>query len=87
MQEFFLLVCDNVCFDLLTAVDIWAAGVILLSMLSSRYPFFKAPCDLTALAQIVEVFGTDAITKAAEAIGEKQNLLSFCIASFNIVSS
>ena len=41
-----------------TAVDMWAAGVILLCILSRTYPFFRAPDDLTALAELLALFGT-----------------------------
>jgi len=51
--------------DQTTAVDIWAAGVILLSMLSSVYPFFKAPNDYMALAEMVTIFGDKRIRKTA----------------------
>lgn len=49
--------------DQTTAVDVWAAGVIFLSILSSVYPFFKAPNDFVALAEIVTIFGDRAIRK------------------------
>ena len=39
------------------AIDIWSAGVILLTLLTHRYPFFNAPDDLTALAEINLVLG------------------------------
>ena len=32
-----------------TSVDTWAAGVILLCIISRTYPFFRAPDDITAL--------------------------------------
>ncbi|XP_030386469.1 cell division cycle 7-related protein kinase [Scaptodrosophila lebanonensis] len=51
--------------DQTTAVDIWAAGVIFISILSQVYPFFKAPNDFMALAEIVTVFGDRAIRKTA----------------------
>ncbi|XP_064536443.1 cell division cycle 7-related protein kinase [Drosophila montana] len=54
--------------DQTTAVDIWAAGVIFLSILSSVYPFFKAPNDFVALAEIVTIFGDRAIRKTALAL-------------------
>ena len=41
-------------------------GVILLSFLSRSYPFFRAPDDLTALAEITTLFGSKAINKAAQ---------------------
>lgn len=54
---------------LFAGLDMWSAGVIFLSLLSGRYPFFKASDDLTALAQIISVFGTNAIQKAALTYG------------------
>lgn len=48
-----------------TAVDIWAIGVIMISILSACYPFFKASDDFTALAEITTVFGDDIIKKTA----------------------
>ena len=62
---------------MLIAVDIWSAGVIFLSLLSGRYPFFRANDDMTALAQIICTFGTDAMKKAAEAIGKISFFFSF----------
>lgn len=53
-----------------TAVDMWAAGVILLSMLSRRYPFFKAKDDMEALAQIITIFGSGSMKKMADSIGK-----------------
>lgn len=54
--------------DQTTAVDVWAAGVIFLSVLSSVYPFFKAPNDFVALAEIVTIFGDRAIRRTALAL-------------------
>jgi len=56
--------------DQTTAVDIWSAGVIFLSLLSGRYPFFKSADDLSALAQIIAVFGSRAVQVAAQAYGK-----------------
>ncbi|CAL1536830.1 unnamed protein product, partial [Lymnaea stagnalis] len=56
-----------------TGVDIWSAGVILLSILSARYPFFRAQDDIGYLAQIIAILGSHACIKAASAIGK--NLL------------
>jgi len=52
-----------------TALDIWSAGVILLCILSGRYPFFNAPDDLTALAEIAAVCGSSELMAAATALG------------------
>nr|XP_002052794.3 cell division cycle 7-related protein kinase [Drosophila virilis] len=48
-----------------TAVDVWAAGVIMLSMLSSLHPFFKAPNDCAALSEIMNLFGDVQVRKTA----------------------
>ncbi|ETN66568.1 hypothetical protein AND_001644 [Anopheles darlingi] len=59
--------------DQTTAVDIWAVGVIFLSILSTCYPFFGNTDDLTALAQIVSVFGYERVSASARALD--RNLL------------
>ena len=48
------------------AVDIWAVGVILLSLLSRSYPFFRSPDDMTALAELVSLFGSKEVLAAAK---------------------
>jgi len=48
------------------AVDMWAVGVILLSILSRSYPFFRAPDDMTALAELMTLFGTKQVQQAAK---------------------
>uniref|UniRef100_A0A2M4BGF0 non-specific serine/threonine protein kinase n=1 Tax=Anopheles marajoara TaxID=58244 RepID=A0A2M4BGF0_9DIPT len=59
--------------DQTTAVDIWAVGVIFLSILTTCYPFFGNTDDLTALAQIVSVFGYERVSATARALD--RNLL------------
>ena len=54
-----------------TAVDMWAAGVILLCILSRTYPFFRAPDDYTALAELVTLFGIKAVQDAASQYGKR----------------
>ncbi|KAK2822171.1 hypothetical protein Q5P01_022236 [Channa striata] len=53
-----------------TAIDVWSAGVILLSLLSGRYPFFKASDDLIALTQIMVIRGSRETIQAAKAFGK-----------------
>ncbi|XP_058799639.1 cell division cycle 7-related protein kinase-like [Phymastichus coffea] len=53
------------------AIDIWACGVIMLSILSGTQPFFRSPDDMTALAEITTVFGSTAIQQCAKKIGKK----------------
>lgn len=52
-----------------TAVDAWAAGVVLASALCARYPFFRAADDVAALAELADLLGTDALAKAAHHMG------------------
>jgi cell division control protein 7 len=54
-----------------TAVDMWAAGVILLCILSRTYPFFRAPDDYTALGELVALFGSKAVEEAASQYGKR----------------
>ncbi|KAG8233007.1 hypothetical protein J437_LFUL013796, partial [Ladona fulva] len=54
-----------------TAVDMWAAGVILLCIASGCYPFFRAPDDITALAEIMTVFGTTRLEHVASKLGRR----------------
>ncbi|XP_019733405.1 cell division cycle 7-related protein kinase isoform X2 [Hippocampus comes] len=53
-----------------TAIDVWSAGVIFLSLLSGRYPFFKASDDMVALAQIMTIRGSRETVRAAKAFGK-----------------
>ncbi|XP_037260375.1 cell division cycle 7-related protein kinase isoform X1 [Falco rusticolus] len=70
-----------------TAIDMWSAGIIFLSLLSERYPFYKASDDLTALAQIMTVRGSRETIQAAKTFGKSilctqvvpaQNLRTLC---------
>lgn len=53
-----------------SAIDMWSAGVVFLSLLSARYPFFKASDDLTALAQIMTIRGSKETVQAAKLFGK-----------------
>ncbi|XP_069497878.1 cell division cycle 7-related protein kinase isoform X2 [Ambystoma mexicanum] len=75
------------CPDQTTAIDVWSAGIIFLSLLSGRYPFFKASDDLTALAQIMTILGSRETIRAAKTFGKSvlcskeapaQNLRTLC---------
>ena len=52
-------------------IDIWSAGVVLLSILTQRYPFFKSPDDLTSLCEISTIIGTEKLHLAARECGRR----------------
>ncbi|OXB54184.1 hypothetical protein ASZ78_013239 [Callipepla squamata] len=71
----------------IAAIDMWSAGIVFLSLLSGRYPFYKASDDLTALAQIMTVRGSRETIQAAKTFGKSvlctqvvpaQNLRTLC---------
>ncbi|KAG2180398.1 hypothetical protein INT44_003402, partial [Umbelopsis vinacea] len=39
------------------AIDVWAVGVILISILTARFPFFHSEDDADALIEIATIFG------------------------------
>lgn len=45
------------CTDQTTKIDIWSAGVILLTILSKRFPFFNSADDVEAMIEIATIFG------------------------------
>jgi cell division control protein 7 len=45
------------CTDQSTKIDIWSAGVILLTILSRRFPFFNSADDVEAMIEIATIFG------------------------------
>ena len=77
-------------FTCFLAVDMWSAGVILLCILSRRYPFFKAKDDLQALAQMMALFGSKQMERMASEIGKYSSFeqystresLSYCSGCF-----
>ena len=50
-------------------VDIWSAGVILLGLVTRRFPVFQSNDDHDALVEIAYIFGKRAIRKAAAIYG------------------
>lgn len=71
-----------------TAVDIWAAGMIFLSILAKAYPFFRAHDDFMALAEMITIFGDKRFKQLAMSmerhikVGRKRpatNLRKLCV--------
>ncbi len=46
------------------AIDVWSVGVVLLSILTRRYPFFNAVDDFDALAELATLFTAQELQSA-----------------------
>ncbi|KAI5303510.1 hypothetical protein KEM56_007472 [Ascosphaera pollenicola] len=53
------------CTSQTTKIDIWSAGVILLTFLGRRFPFFNSMDDVEALIEIATIFGIRKMKAAA----------------------
>lgn len=53
-----------------TAIDMWSAGVILLTLLSRRFPFFHSADDVDALLEITVIFGRKKLKESASLHGQ-----------------
>ncbi|EAQ92102.1 hypothetical protein CHGG_00337 [Chaetomium globosum CBS 148.51] len=53
------------CTEQTTKIDIWSAGVILLTILSRRFPFFNSADDVEAMIEIATIFGNKRMQGAA----------------------
>ncbi|KAL8874562.1 MAG: hypothetical protein Q9198_006872, partial [Flavoplaca austrocitrina] len=52
-----------------TKIDIWSVGVILLTILCQRFPFFNSADDVDALIEIASIFGQRRIKACAQVHG------------------
>lgn len=52
-----------------TKIDIWSAGVILLTLLSRRFPFFNSRDDTDALIELTTIFGLKEMQECASLHG------------------
>ncbi|CAI6335146.1 unnamed protein product [Periconia digitata] len=48
-----------------TSIDMWSAGVILLTLLTRRFPFFHSADDIDALLEITTIFGRKKMRETA----------------------
>ena len=53
------------CTQQTTIIDMWSAGVILLTLLTRRFPFFHSADDIDALLEITTIFGRKKMKEAA----------------------
>ncbi|KAK9240998.1 kinase-like domain-containing protein [Lipomyces kononenkoae] len=57
------------CLNQTTKIDMWSAGVILLSFMSKRFPFFNSADDIDAMIEIASIFGKSKISSCARLHG------------------
>lgn len=57
------------CTEQTTKIDIWSAGVILLTILSKRFPFFNSADDVEAMIEIATIFGVKRMRQAGQLHG------------------
>jgi cell division control protein 7 len=48
-----------------TSIDMWSCGVILLTLLSRRFPFFHSADDIDALLELTNIFGKNRMRQVA----------------------
>lgn len=58
------------CTSQTTRIDIWSAGVILLTMLARRFPFFNSADDVDAMIEMASIFGRKKMQAAAAMHGQ-----------------
>ncbi|CDK27264.1 unnamed protein product [Kuraishia capsulata CBS 1993] len=57
------------CGNQTTKIDIWAAGVMLLTLMARRFPFFDSPDDTSSLIELTSIFGHSKMKKIAQLHG------------------
>lgn len=58
------------CTSQTTKIDMWSAGVILLTLLGRRFPFFNSADDVDALVEMASIFGNRRMKHAASLHGQ-----------------
>lgn len=53
-----------------TKIDIWSAGVILLTLLARRFPFFNSADDVDAMIEMASIFGRKRMQAVAAMHGQ-----------------
>lgn len=57
------------CTEQTPKIDVWSAGVILLTILSRRFPFFNSADDVEAMIEIATIFGARRMRQTAQIHG------------------
>ncbi|KAI0206590.1 putative cell cycle protein kinase [Astrocystis sublimbata] len=57
------------CTEQTTKIDVWSAGVILLTILCRRFPFFNSADDVEAMIEIATIFGSKRMKLAGQLHG------------------
>ncbi|KAK6193293.1 hypothetical protein LQW54_012621 [Pestalotiopsis sp. IQ-011] len=57
------------CTEQTTKIDIWSAGVVLLTILCKRFPFFNSADDVEAMIEIATIFGARRMKVAGQLHG------------------
>ncbi|OAL20234.1 hypothetical protein AYO20_11523 [Fonsecaea nubica] len=58
------------CTSQTTKIDIWSAGVILLTLLARRFPFFNSADDVDAMIEMASIFGRKKMQAVAAMHGQ-----------------
>ncbi len=58
------------CTSQTTKIDIWSAGVILLTLLARRFPFFNSADDVDAMIEMASIFGRKKMKSVAAMHGQ-----------------
>ncbi|KAJ5288482.1 hypothetical protein N7478_001512 [Penicillium angulare] len=58
------------CTSQTTKIDMWSVGVILLTLLGRRFPFFNSADDIDAMIEMASIFGTRRMKTAAAMHGQ-----------------
>ncbi|KAJ5922628.1 hypothetical protein N7516_010331 [Penicillium verrucosum] len=58
------------CTSQTTKIDMWSVGVILLTLLGRRFPFFNSADDIDAMIEMSSIFGTKRMKTAAAMHGQ-----------------
>ena len=53
------------CTSQTTKIDVWSVGVILLTMMGRRFPFFNSTDDIDATIEIASIFGRRRMAQCA----------------------